>query len=274
MGKFDGYLMVSDLDGTLFGNNYQIPKNNIEAIKYFIDSGGLFSIATGRGMVACDALLSELPTNIPGVLFNGAVLYDLNNKKVLKEHGIDNNEAKTLIKLINKKFPDIPTVIFHKRKMYTTIVNDELKILIDKIKMPAEYMPIDEIPFPWYKMLCEGSNNRLLEIKKYIDELNYPMFSYVFTNSTLLEIIKKDVTKAAGLTELTTLLNIEMSKTIAAGDYFNDVELLEKAAISVVPQNAPNEIKQLANYITCSNIDGMIADFIYNFDLQQNFIVN
>ncbi|MBQ1283660.1 MAG: HAD hydrolase family protein [Clostridia bacterium] len=45
--KFDGYLICSDHDGTVaeWGELLQV---NIEAIKYFQDNGGIFTVATGR----------------------------------------------------------------------------------------------------------------------------------------------------------------------------------------------------------------------------------
>ena len=52
MGKFSGYLMVSDLDKTFFAEGTDIPPRNIEAVKYFIENGGKFTLATGRGAVA------------------------------------------------------------------------------------------------------------------------------------------------------------------------------------------------------------------------------
>jgi HAD superfamily hydrolase (TIGR01484 family) len=122
MGKFSGYLLVSDLDGTLFGENHTIPENNIKAINYFIENGGYFTVATGRGIVACEMLIKSLPKNAPGILFNGAVLYDFNKEEIIKESGINTKNGKSLLMDINKAFPEIPTVVFYKYKMYNTII--------------------------------------------------------------------------------------------------------------------------------------------------------
>ena len=48
MGKFDGVLLVSDFDDTLYGANRQIPPRNLEALHYFVGQGGRFTVATGR----------------------------------------------------------------------------------------------------------------------------------------------------------------------------------------------------------------------------------
>ena len=48
MGKFDGVLLVSDFDDTLYGANRRIPPRNLEALHYFVSQGGRFTVATGR----------------------------------------------------------------------------------------------------------------------------------------------------------------------------------------------------------------------------------
>ena len=47
MGKFDGILIATDWDGTFFSNN-QLFDKNLEAIRYFQDNGGSFTLCSGR----------------------------------------------------------------------------------------------------------------------------------------------------------------------------------------------------------------------------------
>lgn len=42
MGKFDGLLLLSDLDGTLLGADRCISRANSDAVRYFTQNGGLF----------------------------------------------------------------------------------------------------------------------------------------------------------------------------------------------------------------------------------------
>ena len=48
MGKFDGVLLVSDYDDTLYDHNLTVNDRNHRAIEYFLEQGGRFTIATGR----------------------------------------------------------------------------------------------------------------------------------------------------------------------------------------------------------------------------------
>ena len=48
MANYSEVLITSDFDRTLTAPDSSIPKRNIEAIQYFIDNGGAFTVNTGR----------------------------------------------------------------------------------------------------------------------------------------------------------------------------------------------------------------------------------
>ena len=47
MGKFDGVLLASDYDDTLYGTDMTVSAENVKAIEYFTAQGGTFTVATG-----------------------------------------------------------------------------------------------------------------------------------------------------------------------------------------------------------------------------------
>ena len=81
MGKFDGYLICSDIDGTFSCGGEQSIEINSEAVKYFTSNGGKFTFATGRGLdhVKRPEFFSNM--NAPACLYNGALVYDIQNEK-------------------------------------------------------------------------------------------------------------------------------------------------------------------------------------------------
>ena len=85
MGKFDGVLLASDFDNTLVWTEDalrqgtampQVPERNREALRYFMANGGRFAISTGRALPAFRRFVDQVPMNAPGVVCNGAGLYD------------------------------------------------------------------------------------------------------------------------------------------------------------------------------------------------------
>ena len=48
MAKFDGVLLASDMDYTLLNSKGELSPESRKSISYFMENGGLFTIATGR----------------------------------------------------------------------------------------------------------------------------------------------------------------------------------------------------------------------------------
>ena len=48
MGRFDGVMILTDMDGTLLDSQSRLSPENRDAILQFIAQGGRFSVATGR----------------------------------------------------------------------------------------------------------------------------------------------------------------------------------------------------------------------------------
>ena len=92
MGKFDSVLLASDFDNTLIYTQGTLRagkptppllENNRKALEYFIAEGGHFAIATGRALAMFQPLAAMVPMNSPGIVCNGAALYDFEEKKYL-----------------------------------------------------------------------------------------------------------------------------------------------------------------------------------------------
>ena len=53
-----------------------------------------------------------------------------------------------------------------------------------------------------------------------------------------------------------------MSQTVAIGNDNNDLSMIQMAGIGVAVENATSELKKVANYITNSNDDDGVAEFL------------
>ena len=67
MGRFDGVMILSDMDGTLLGTDHQLGEANVQAARYFMEQGGRFSVATGRVKRAMEFFMPRLQLNAPAV---------------------------------------------------------------------------------------------------------------------------------------------------------------------------------------------------------------
>ena len=67
-------MIVSDMDGTFFGEKATILENNLEAIRYFQKNGGVFTFASGRDYKVLAYQFPELTevASCPAALCNGS----------------------------------------------------------------------------------------------------------------------------------------------------------------------------------------------------------
>ena len=65
MGIFDGYLLVSDMDGTLLNSKGKLSEENKNAIEYFVDNGGEFTLATGRMLPSIKRHIHKMKVTLP-----------------------------------------------------------------------------------------------------------------------------------------------------------------------------------------------------------------
>jgi hydroxymethylpyrimidine pyrophosphatase-like HAD family hydrolase len=82
-------LLGIDLDGTLLSKLKRISKPNLEAIKDYIQQGGIPVVTTGRSIVSAEIFAKQLDafsiTKSPFVIaFNGAYIKDLTTNKIFE----------------------------------------------------------------------------------------------------------------------------------------------------------------------------------------------
>ena len=91
MGRFNGILICTDLDGTLLGSDHKISKENLDAIEYFKSEGGFFTFITGRMPYFVSNIYNEIEPNAPFGCINGGGIFDHRTQKYLYTEEISNS---------------------------------------------------------------------------------------------------------------------------------------------------------------------------------------
>ena len=76
MALYDDILLTVDYDRTLTGPDSVVPQRNWDAIAYFVENGGTFTMNTGRSTTTMRDLLYTLPNNAPLLLYNDSAAWD------------------------------------------------------------------------------------------------------------------------------------------------------------------------------------------------------
>jgi Cof subfamily protein (haloacid dehalogenase superfamily) len=267
MGIFDGILICSDLDGTLYKNDKTISAENKEAIEFFKSEGGSFTFITGRlPYYSLDAFKAVNP-NVPYGCINGGGVYDGTAKRYIwtKELSL---EAIELVRYIDESFSDVGIQLCCFDKTCFAKENDTTVRFRKTTGLPnitCDYRSFSE---PLGKIIfCTDEEEKLLAIEKaLLTHEKADNFSFIRSEHSLFEILPKGVNKGLAIEKLAEYLNIEHKKTIAIGDYDNDVSMLKAAGIGIAVKNASPRAKDAADFVTVSNEENAIAQIISDIE--------
>lgn len=260
MGIFDGCLLISDIDGTLYHDN-KIPPANLEAIEFFKSQGGMFSIATGRGIRIAKQICRDARVNAPIIATNGGVIYDGEQDKILHATYLS-DAACELIKEAVRKYPRLGGLVTVDDEVLT--LNDTADVKRTRIYDGIDCIPVEGTDKKWQKILYILDDIRHLgEIKEYLNEVKLPEIRYVSSAPNYYEVLPEGINKATNFRRLVELIPRKIEKIFTIGDYYNDTEMVKAADIGAVTAEAPDDLKELADYVTVSVTKGAVADFIY-----------
>ena len=95
-------------------------------------------------------------------------------------------------------------------------------------------------------------------VERHCPDTLYPTVS----REGFIAVMHKEAKKAKALAHIAGLWGIDKSNIAAFGDDFNDMDMLTFAGAGVAMGNALDEVKAAADFITLSNEDDGVADWI------------
>ena len=268
LGIFDGCLLVSDIDGTLLHDGI-IPEKNIEAIEWFKNEGGVFTIATGRAISAAKYSYELSRANAPLIALNGAAIYDFKNEQFLYEAFLESGCYEIVFEIL-KQFPTVGAEFFNGHDIYLIRGNKGTKQHSEYEHFKFTELPENPTSVPWGKVLFAFEDFETVAqveeyVKKFGDKYGRFVNTCVSEKARYFEFLPRNVNKGTAIKEMKKLLGLKYSFGI--GDFYNDIELIRDADFGAVVESAPIELKQIANYVTCTCEDGAVADFINQISL-------
>lgn len=266
MGKFDGILLCSDLDDTLLDSEKIVSQKSIDAIEYFKNEGGIFTFITGRHHLGINGVLRQVqPNTIIGCL-NGCSLYDHILQKTIMEVELSNRYVEVL-DFITENFEHIGFEVMTHQKVWICKENPLITRHITLEHLTRYECDYRDVPGKLGKVLLVGETEKIDELIPAIEKLGYAdTFDFVRSSTHYYEILPKGANKGNLLKEIARYNGIDMSRTIAAGDNDNDLQMLQYAGCGFAVANATDNAKKAADRITVSNTQSAIAQIIDDID--------
>jgi len=269
-------LIAIDIDGTLLNTQSTITERNYSTLKKAISQGIIVALCTGRSYFMAQKVVGGFDFELPLVLHNGAQIVNSSDGQMIAHWTLAQETARQGVMLM-KEFALEPIIYdFHKGKhilVYESInpTNEAYvrymstkKSILHKTDDLISY--IDHNPMQLVAIHQESIIRNVMPIlKNHID-------ANVFTSGRLynieywfLEVLQSGASKATAVEHLAKLHNIDKKEIMAIGDNFNDLEMMEYAHLSIAMNNAPDEVKAVADFVTESNNDDGVAKAIERF---------
>ncbi len=261
-------LIALDIDGTLLNNEREVSQENREAIRRAEKKGIYVILATGRMYRSAKVFENLFTTNMPLIAYNGGLIKEFNDGKVLYQNDMPRDMVKPMRDLINKH--GLATNFYIDDNLYGDEKNEYIHGYAEYIGVPYKKLKDEEIlryleKTNIMKMVAFGDEEKLdyflnME-KKALEDRIHLVKSLPF----MLEIANKGVNKGIALANLGKILDIKPSEMMAIGDNMNDEEMLDYVGKPFVMENS-NPLLMKKNYLkTRNNNQGGVAYAISQF---------
>jgi Cof subfamily protein (haloacid dehalogenase superfamily) len=276
--------IASDMDGTLLNSYQQVSQENKEAILKAQEQGIEVVIATGRSYQEVRFILDEADIHCPVIGVNGAEVRTKEGE-ILSATPIEKHVAKKAAEKLMEK--DIYFEIYTNKGTYSLDPNKAVAIIVDiVVSANPDVKPEDVVKraeertrhglvhqVESYDVLFNDDTHQIYKLfgfalnsdrrgaaESALEELTELTVSSSGHNN--LEITHRNAQKGIALETFVKSKGISMVETMAMGDSFNDISMLERVGRAVAMGNADYEIKTLCDVITATNDEHGVAKAI------------
>lgn len=267
-------LYISDLDGTLLNSNKEISEYTRDTINALTVKGIRFSVATARTAASAVKILSGININVPVVLMNGAVIYDIPKGKYIKTEVIPEQTANTIIEIMKSQ----DTTGF----MYA-ISDNQLTTYYESLTTKALQDFYDERVNQYHKFFEQtdcflnkttGNNivyfsligeqqplTKIAACLKALSDIDMAFYRDIYAeNQWYLEIYSKNASKYNAVKYIREHYGFD--RIIGFGDNFNDIPLFAACDEGYAVSNGVEELRNIATGVIGDNNSHGVARFI------------
>ena len=268
---FSDILLTTDIDRTLTATDGSFPERNTEAIRYFMENGGTFTVNTGRSTNTIKPLLPYITVNAPMLLYNGSATW--HKGKFYQHYPIDCDMWEMVLS-VAEAFPELNVEIQALDTHY--LVNQKASYMDFCDAQGWGHAPAvpgtDLGPFIKFAVFGQIHNNalghlfaateeelaRMQELGKFIMDRWGDKVDIFYASPRILDVHAKGVSKLRAAQDLQKQLGKKI--LICVGDADNDVPMLRGADYAYCPADGV-VADRFETVCPCS--EGAVADVIY-----------
>ena len=270
MRKINYRLIVSDFDGTLVSNDGTISTENKNAIERYVADGGAFAISTGRLHYSILDRARELGLKGLVACCQGTIIMDIESGKLVQEPMLSHETTLALCKKMEEL--GLCYQIYDFENYYANNTSAGLRYyekMVGKNAISITDKPLSEFveerTMRTYKVLAMVDPKDNERFFKEIDKAGFKDCAVTKSFDYLIEVINAHHNKGTAVEFLANYYNVPLEKTIAVGDQWNDLPMIEKAGLGIAVKNADPKLKEKAVVCERTNEESAIAAIIEKY---------
>jgi Cof subfamily protein (haloacid dehalogenase superfamily) len=270
-------LIAIDLDMTLLDRNKNISYRNKKAIELAKEKGVKIVLCSGRILKGVMYFAKVLGLHDQVVVAcNGAIVRDLKKNKDIYYVGLENEKSLEIARICKEN--DIYYHYYFQDTMIARRLDYSSKFYYEKNKELPKEERIDIIIDDSEQTLksCGDLITKFVIIDKDVEKVDRVReiiekrllgVETTKSDTNILEVMKEGVNKKRALEFVCSYLGIDPKEIMAIGDNENDLQMIEFAGLGVAMENAIEELKKIADFVTQSYEDDGVAKAIEKFVL-------
>lgn len=259
-------LVVVDLDGTLLTSDKKVSDGTLKAIKAYHERGIKFAICTGRSLIETTHI-SEIKDVFEHcdyvITANGGTITSLKQYKRVYSYFLPKSKIREVYDSISdmdnlfEVFIDGKVFCDESRyKNYKQYIHGAFYTMVEDTRIPVKDImnfvqeSDGKMPMLFISFKDEPTRNKAFSRIEKIEDIS-PHLSW----TKAIEIGVKGVDKGESTKKLSEIIGVEKDEILFIGDSYNDLPMRKAVDILVAMGNAIDELKDLADFVTCSNDD-------------------
>ena len=251
-------LLATEVDKTLLDDRAEVPGVCLDAIRAYIEHGGIFTVSTGRptrGVLIYPDLIELV--NAPIITYNGACIYDIQQRRAIWRQLLPESFA-PLVRSALDRFPAVGALVFRGEDDFTCAARANAytrEVAWNRERYEAPFRALEEIELPWNKVVMTGPPEDIAACADHIRANTPTPITMILSEGKFLELTGPGVSKGKALCQVAEMLQIDREHVVAIGDSMNDIEMIRWAGKGVAVANAEAAVRQAADLVVASNAD-------------------
>ncbi len=249
-------LLLIDVDGTLVDKTGAISAKDKKALARAAASGVKVSLSTGRVIIACLPIINQLSLDGAHIFFDGALVASPTENQEVYAKPLKAEMVKRAIGFA------------HSRGIYLELYSEGRFFAEREHWSDAIHRRFFRVEPTFVDFSSIWERERIIKAELLVhnpeEEAKARSFQNEFAGSLrfsvartpaypgvkFINIVDPGVSKGEALKALAAHLGVQVSEVMAIGDNTNDISALSVAGLAVAMSNAPDEVKEVADYVT------------------------